>query len=208
MTLASTYILRHIQNCQGQEIENVYMFDHILGTGNSGNLAFDFETNWLPLIAALQTSAMAHKGLIVYNMSDLSDFVTLPLAGNGTYGPVEQLPTFAAVGYSFKVDTRAVRPGSKRIAGIPEAVTSLNTVADAGYLALVESLRLAFQGTMVGVSNSWKQIVVKRTKTAIPGTLPVKYAYRLPTTELDYVSGTVTAALANVILTSQVSRKG
>lgn len=207
MTLASTYILRHIQECQNQLIENVYFFDHILGDGLSTDLALDFEGQWLPSILALQTSAMTTTGLSVFNMADLSDFANLPLLSTGTFGAVEQLTTFDAIGYTFKLNTRAVRPGSKRICGIPEQVTSLNTVTDPTYLGLMEALRLKYQASMVGAADTWKLIVVKRVKTPVVGTVPLKYNYRLPTTELDYVAGSVVAALDSPIVTSQVSRK-
>jgi len=195
MTLASTYVLRHIQNCQNQEIENVYFFNHSVGDGLSTDLALDFEGQWLNAILDLQTNAMVTTGIAVYNMADLSDFANLPLNSTGRRGLVEQLPTFAAVGYTFKLNTRAVRPGSKRIAGIPESVTSLNQIIDVDYLGFMEALRLKFQAPMVGAADTWNLIVVKRVKTPIVGTVPLKYNYRLPETESDFVAGNVLSAL-------------
>lgn len=207
MTLASTYIVRHIQHYAAQVIENVYFFNHTSGDGLSTDLALDFEGEWLPLILALQFSGLITDGLSVYNMADLGDFANLPLVSNGTAGSGDPLPSFNAVGYTFKLNTRAVRPGSKRIAGTPEGVTTGNNVVDAGYLAAMEALRLAFQSNLVGASDTWTPIVVKRVKTPVVGTVPLQYQYRLPETEGDFVAGTVVAALTSPALTSQVSRK-
>jgi len=207
VALDGLYQLRHIQEAEGQQLENVYFFNHAVGDGVSTDLCLDFEGEWLPLILALQTSDVVTVGVSAYNMGDLGDFATLPLASNGTYGAPPRKPLFTAVGFSFKLNTRAVRGGSKRIAGVPSEVANLDTITSSGYLASIEALRLAYASNMVGASDTWQPIVVKRVKTAVSGTSPVKYKYNLPVPPAEATIGSVVAVTTSPILTSQVSRK-
>lgn len=208
MALNTTYLLRHIQHIEGQQIENVYFFNHAAGDGLATDLCLDFEAQWLPTILDMQVGACITDGIAAYNLGDLGDFSTLPLSSNGTFGFVQYLPSFNAINFTLKLNTRAVRPGSKRIAGIPEEVTAGNNVVDEDYLGLMDALRLKYQANMVGASDTWSPIVVKRVKTAIPDTDPVQYRYNLPTTDLALVTGSVVAALTTPVVSSQVSRKG
>jgi hypothetical protein len=129
------------------------------------------------------------------------------LASPGTFATDESLPSFAAIGYTLKLNTRAVRPGSKRIAGIPEIVTNRQTITDAAYIALMEAFRLKLQSPLVGAADTWQLVVVKRVKTPVVGTVPLQYDYRMPTTDADLVYGSVVAALTSTTISSQVSRK-
>lgn len=207
MPLNTTYVLRHIQHQFDQNIENVYFFDHVSGDGVSTDLALAFEGEWLPLIQAMQVPSVVTDGIAVYNMGDLGDFANLPLLSAGLYPDPNPLPAFSAVGFTLKLNTRAVRPGSKRIAGVSEAATDGDTIVVSGMLAAMEAFRLALQSDLTSGGDTWNHVVVKRTKTAIAGTTPTQYRYGLPNIGDPFVSGRVVAALTNKDVTSQVSRK-
>lgn len=207
VSLDGLYALRHIQDSNGQLIENTYFFSHAVGTGTATQLCLDFESEWLPLILALQVADLVTQGISAYNMGDYGDFASLPLLTPGTYGDVPRKPIFTAVGYSMKLNTRAVRGGSKRIAGVPSEVANEDTITSSGYLASIEALRLAFAGNIVGATDTWQPIVIKRVKTAVAGTTPVKYKYTLPVPPDDATIGQIVAVSDSNVLTSQVSRK-
>lgn len=207
MPLNKVYLLRHIQHQDNQQIENVYFFNHIAGDGVATNLALDFEGEWLPKITPMQVPSVITDAIACYNLGDLSDFVTLPLATPGSYALPNPLPSFNAVGFSLKLNTRAIRPGSKRIAGVSEGATAGQTIVTADMLAAMETFRLALAANLVGADDTWQHVVVKRVRTAVPGTTPVKYRYNLPVSDAQLVLGTVVAALTSPIVTSQVSRK-
>jgi len=207
MPLNKIYQLRLIAHMEDQVIENIFSFDHVLGDGISTNLALDFEAQWLDAIRQVQSDAIVYDGITVYNMGDFGDFVNLPLIDQGAIVGAQPLPSFAAIGFSLKLNTRAVRPGSKRIAGIPETYTLGNVITNAAYIADIELLRLKFSASMVGAGDTWQPIVIKRVKTPVVGTVPLKYNYRLPEVDADLVYGNVVVAVTSNDISSQVSRK-
>jgi hypothetical protein len=207
VALDGLYFLRHIQESNGQELENTYFFEHSVGTGSAVQLNLDFESEWLPLIQALQVADIVTVALASYNMGDLGDFSTLPVNTDGNYGDVPRKPLFTAVGYSWKLNTRAVRGGSKRIAGVPSEVANEDTITSGAYITAMEALRLAYDAPLVGAADTWAPIVVKRVKTAITGTTPTQYRYTLPVPPADATIGQVVEVLTTTALTSQVSRK-
>jgi len=207
MALDTIYQLRLLSQMGDQSIENVFFYNGGVGTPLATDLAISFESDILPAIQQVQSEAISYQGIIAINLGDLSDFVTLPVVGNGTLLGADPLPSFSALGFSYKLDTRAVRPGSKRIAGVPEVFTDGNTVIDAAYLADVELLRLALLGNVVSGSATYSPVVLKRVRTAVSGTVPLQYTYRLPTTDGELVMANVVQVLFNPKVTSQVSRK-
>lgn len=208
VALNTIYQLRHFQQLDGQDIENIYFYRHAAGTGVATDLALDFEANVLPLVRALQVSQVTDVGIQAYNLGDLGDFVNLPVVGGGTYGSVPYKPSFVAVGFSMKVNTRAVRQGSKRISGVPTEVANGDTITSSGYIAAMEALRLQLGTNLTGGGDTFTPIVVKRVKTLVAGTTPPKYKYNLPVPPAtDATVGDVVAVLTSNDLTSQVSRK-
>ena len=207
MALDTLYQLRHVQEFDGQEIENVYFFNRSAGTGDATQLCIDFESVFLPSIQLLQVAGVHSKKLVAYNLGVSSDFQTLPLAVSGLYGDVPAKPSFVAVGYTFNPDTRAVRKGGKRIAGVPTEVANNNEITSSSYLADMEGLRLIFAAPLTVGGNTWQSVMVKRTKTLVAGTVPPKYKYALPVASDPLVIAGIRSVATSPFLTSQVSRK-
>lgn len=207
MPLNTIYQVRLRQNFGdgGKALENVFFFDHTAGAGVAIDLAQVFENLMLPAINALQTAVIKNSRLTIINLGDLSDFIEYPLTGDGDYA-TDTLPAFAAVGYTLKLNTRAVRGGSKRIAGVPESVSTHGTVDDGAYITKMNTLKTALQSELTDVSDTFLPIVVKRIKTPVVGTVPLQYDYRLPVPGDTLVYGEVVTALTSVKLSHQVSR--
>jgi hypothetical protein len=169
-------------------------------------LATSFVDAYIPAINQIQGNQLVNISLDVINMGDPSDFESPAVSGNGAYNE-QCLPAYAAVGYTLKVDTRAVRKGSKRFSGVPESVQVDGKITDATYQGYMETLRILLQQELVSAGDTWLPVIVKRVKTAVSGTTPVQYTYRLPTTDGELTLGEVVVALTSNTLSHQVSRK-
>lgn len=190
----------------GKPQENVFFFKHTAGVGVAADLATDFADAFVPAINAIQCGSNVNIGLDVINMGDLGDFASPVITGSGAYA-VQPLPPYAAVGYTLKVNTRAVRKGSKRFSGVPETTTEGGIITDADYRAKVNTLRILLMQELVSADNTWLPIVLKRVKEPVAGTTPTKYTYRLPQTDAETVVGEIVVALTTDILSHQVSRE-
>jgi hypothetical protein len=190
----------------GKPQENVFFFEHTAGVGNAEDLATDFAASYIPAINAIQCASNVNVGLDVVNMEDLGDFTSPVVTGAGAYA-VQPLPPYAAVGYTMKVNTRAVRKGSKRFSGVPETVSEGGLITDGTYRTKVDDLRLILQQELVSADNTWLPVVIKRVKEAVAGTTPTQYTYRLPVNDAELVIGEVVVVLTTDILSHQVSRE-
>jgi hypothetical protein len=207
MALNSIYQLRFRQIWDtAKEQENVFFFDHTAGSGVAIDLAQDFEATFVPLINALQTNILQNVAIDVINLGDLGDFYSTPVLGNGAFNE-NVLPPFASIGFTQKVNTRAVRKGSKRISGIPESVQDKGKITSGTYITAMDNLRAQLQTELINVSDTWLPVVIKRVKTAVAGTVPTQYKYRLPTTDAELVVGEVVVCLTSPNITHQTSRE-
>lgn len=208
MALDTIYQVRARQQwgTGGKELETVWFYDHTAGLGSSADLAEAWGDSIGVMINNLQASHVRNYSIDVINLGDLGDFDSAPWAGGGAIVQ-EANPPFAALGYTMKVNTRAVRKGSKRISGVPETVVQNGVVTDATYQGLMETLRIAMQNEIVTLDDTYLPIVVKRIKTAVVGTVPLQYTYRLPTIGDPLTVGEVVVVLTSFNLTHQVSRE-
>lgn len=207
MSLSSLYMLRFKQLWKTTKPqENVFFFNHTAGDGLASDLATSFVTAYVPAINALQGNQLTNVSLDVINMGVPSDFTSPAITGNGVYNE-DCLPPYAAVGYTLKVNTRAVRKGSKRFSGVPESVQDDGKITGSTYLTAIETLRVILQQELVSADDTWLPVIVKRVKTPVTGTVPLQYTYRLPNIDSELVLGEVVVALTTVNLSHQVSRK-
>jgi hypothetical protein len=137
----------------------------------------------------------------------LADLNEVAVGETGVYGPDDMLPVFNAINFTFKPTSRAVRPGSKRIAGIPEGAQDKGTIENAPYLALIETLRVAY-GNEISVddTNFWQFVVVKRVPYDVPDSDPVRTAYRFPETDEELVFAPLRVVTTTPKISHQVSR--
>lgn len=208
MPLSSIYQVRARQTWQsgGKPLENVFFFEHTAGTGLAADLATSFGTAHGAAINAMQVNIVRNYSIDVINLGNLGDFDSLPWLGGGALGG-EALPPHSAVSYTMKVNTRAVRKGSKRISGIPESAQAAGVIIDSGYYDLVEALRLVLKQELVSADDTWLPIIVKRVKEPVVGTVPLQYTYRLPATDAELVTGEVVTVLTTHNIGHQVSRE-
>lgn len=197
---------RQLYGVGGKPMDTVWFFDHTAGTDRAADLAVAWGLARGDLINALQTDYIRNLSIDVINLGDLSDFASLPWTGGGLIND-DTMPPYAAYGFTMKLDTRAVRKGSKRIGGVPEAAATDGVIDNVTVLPLIEDLRLAMQQEIVDAGDTWLPVVVKRVKEPVVGTVPQQYTYRLPTTDAELVVGEVVVVLTTTNLTHQVSRE-
>lgn len=206
MALADVYQLVVKAHLGSVNLENVFFYNRTVGSGNAGVLAAQFLTDIIPLITPLQNVGVIYDQITAFSLGDLSDFTNLVLANTGEVTG-DSLPTSDALSYSLKLDTRAIRPGGKRISGIPESVQNDGQVTDATYITALNTLRDALNNALSPSGSTFVPVVVKRIKTLVSGTTPPQYTYRLPGVGDTLTLGTVVQVLSSTILGSQVSRK-
>lgn len=207
MALSDIYQLTLNQTLFGRNLQNVFFYERQDPAGSAAALAAAWIEFTMPFYMDLQSASVQNTSVDVINLGDLTDFVSVPDDTVGGYGAVDTMPAFNAVGFSLRLDTRAVRPGSKRFSGVPETVVLNGVLTEPTYLGFVEAARQTLSNPAGTAGDEYNPIVVKRIKTAVAGTVPQKYKYRLPTTGDTLTYGTVVAALADREVTSQTSRK-
>jgi hypothetical protein len=208
MPLADVYQLIDKQMYGQQPVENVWFFERLDAGGSAADLIDAFVSGIFPQIRAIQGNGIYHAEITCQSLGDLSDFDTQVTNVYGTYGAVDVLPSFNAVGFTLKPATRAVRPGSKRFVGVPEEAVISGTIVFPAYLTALEALRIELDDNQVGTDSEYQPVIVKRVRyQPDPVEEPDKWSYRLPETDAELVLGLVKQALLNPETTSQVSRK-
>jgi len=205
MALNSIFMLSHVQTFSDEEMMSNYFFNKTAGSGTAGDLAAAFIDTFVPAISAFTVSAVINKLIRVINLGDLTDFVETVDVTAGALAD-QPLPIFSAVGYTLKLDTRAVRPGSKRISGLSENSGQGGVITDVATFALVNALRELMFAPLTDGSSTWQQVVLKRVREDVVGTVPLQHTYRLPETDDELIFGSVVECLTSPNLSHQVSR--
>jgi hypothetical protein len=141
------------------------------------------------------------------NLGNLGDNAFDTLTTAGTIAGTEMLPLHDAVNFTLKPANRAVRPGSKRFAGIPEGAVLRGDINDATYLASLELLRIGL-GENISDDDTvfFQPVVIKRVKYVPDPERPDHFAYRFPEIGETPVSSTIAGVLLNTHVSHQVSR--
>lgn len=206
MALSDTYMLRDVQDYGGETILNIYFFTDILLASTAQNLVEAWESGFLPKVAQIQTANVHHNLIDAVNLADPSNFFEKKVTVSGING-VSALPAHDAINYSLRINSRALRPGSKRYCGIGEEFTTDNLITGTLFLTYLEALRVQQSQTLLsGVVQTFKPVVVKRVQYVPDPLHPEKVAYRLPETDAEFVSGDVIDALVALRISHQVSR--
>ncbi len=200
------YVVTHVQSNLNEEILNVYTYNADVGM-HAIDVCNAFKADMIPAIMAVEGGTIISKEVKAYSLGDLAEVDEVTDTTLNGYGSSDTLPVFNAIGYTLKPAGRAVRAGSKRYANIPEEVQIRGEISDATYLTKMETLRVALD---TGISDDDTlfafPVIVKRVKYDVPGSDPVRSAYRFPTSDEELVFAGLRAVLTSPKVTHQVSR--
>lgn len=206
MALSDIYMLTDTQKfSQGGEAVNVWFYQRLDPAGTAADLLGAFEEDMIPKMTAFQCNNVAHSDLQCINLGDLEDFAaSSPVAVGGISS--DMLPKFNALNFTLRGNSRAVRPGSKRIAGLAEDGVADGVVTDGTIIGHINTLASQMTTNIEDTAglSAYQHVIIKRVEYTTPGG---NTAWRLPQTGAELVVVPVTAVLVNLTLTSQVSRK-
>lgn len=204
MAWQDVYELIDRQTLAGQQVLNVYYYfnnDTLAGAADAQDLIDSYVGQILPSLRPIQTNDLLHVEIEARNLFNPTDRAVNAISLAGTSSETDYQNAFSAVGVSLVQDNGAIRNGSKRFAGIPDARVTDGIITEGIYIGLLTTLMEALSGTLeFGVISTWLPIVVKRILEA-PG------VYRLPENAGETVYGSITDAEWNPVVTSQTSRK-
>jgi len=212
MALEDIYMATLVQRVSGtsEDLESVFFFE---GGGTSPSaieckaaMLTDADPSFLEDINSLQCTAINNRSIRVINLGDLADFFDDPVTGGGDVAG-QMLPIHDALNFSLRLNTRAVRPGSKRFSGIPEAWQDGGVITDSEALGRIDAVGAHLRSILTTAGGAtFTPVVVKRVLYDVPDTDPVRQAYRVPQVGDDLVVGTVVAVLTTPVISHQTSR--
>jgi len=206
MALDNIYVLKDVQTYNNEEILNTYTFEGEEG-GSAVDLVNAFIEDMLPEIRPAQASQLTHTLIAAYSLGNLADLgeEVVSLAGLKTGQSI--LPIFNAYSFTLRPTSRAVRPGSKRIAGVYEDAVINGIIVDPVPLGELEAIRVALD-TPISTDDAlfYTPVIVKRVKYEVPGSDPVRFAYRYPETDEELVFATLSGVKSSPRISHQTSR--
>lgn len=191
----------------GELVENVYFYSSEDADGSAEDLSLAFNNDMLTgIIRDAQSNQFSHSIITAISLGNPADFYNRVLVGAVGGLAFDCLPAFNALNFTLRTASRAVRPGSKRIGGLPDGTDyyANGVVVAAGLLTLLEDIRTAMAGTITAAGAVYTPIIVKRIPVAADEDHGAYY--RLPTTDLELEYFPVVNALVNVRVTHQISR--
>lgn len=206
MALSDCYMLRDVQHFSGELVLNVYFYQDLLLSSIAQNVVESYVADVLPKVQAVQSGWISHDLIDAVNLADPSNFYELHEAVGGDIDS-DALPAHSALNFTLRLNSRALRPGSKRICGVPEINQNHGVLTGSGYLTAVEALRVQMHTVLLsGVVSTFQPIVVKRVKYNPDEADLTHFAYRLPENDGEFVFGNVIECLTTDKVSHQVSR--
>lgn len=208
MPLADFYQVRLTQTLFNEPLMNVFHYRKDNAAGTATILANAFEDDLLPLINAIQVGGLFNTLIQVECLDDPTDFEEFALSDGGTVAG-NMYPPDKPLNFTMRLNTKAVRPGSKRFSPFPKTWANDDGSINGAATAAVNALRLALaDGFEILIpAVNFIPVVIGRVKETDPETGKVKY--RLPETDEELTAngfGDVVSVLVNTKLSSQDSR--
>lgn len=191
-------------------MSNVFFYRSADALGTAQNLSAVWKEpgNIANLVNQVQTTIAKNLSVKVINLYSDTDFYEDGHTGTGAIAD-DALPMHSAVNFALKIDTRALRPGSKRFSAIAELNQSNGIIGGVGVIEGFNNIAIALAADLESADPLavYEPVVVKRIEYTIDeGEETEHQSYRLPTTALETVFGNVTVALLNTHVSHQVSR--
>lgn len=151
-------------------------FHPVAGAAPSGSLL-------RAIVDVLHTTAFFSQAICL-NPYDPTDFDAAPFVPQvpGLDGSGQGMTPVAALGFRSNQTRRDVRRGTKRFAGLSEGIESMHGGVDTSYNTQINLIASLMGATLTTGSGgglvTFIPCIVKKEKYAVPGSSPVRYAYR------------------------------
>lgn len=211
MAIGDLYELTFVQ-ADSETLEPIitkwyYAAVDVLGNAQGLFEGWTKDNSLLERINNLQCQTVLNQSIRIINLFSLTDFYENTVEGEGLIASAESLPIHDVVNFTLKLDTRGVRPGSKRLSGIPESVQRQNLIRDGAYITDLNILANLMPDDVVEPLGAvFDPVVVKRIKYTVGEGEEAHDAYRLPANAGEANYGHINAALVNLKVSHQVSR--
>lgn len=205
MALVDIAVVEFVQTYGAEEIRNVFTYERVNTAASWESLASSFIETVVDAINLLQVGDIVNRLVRITSLGDLSVQVEEVPPGGGDGTGEQMLPLHDAVNFTLRTDTRAVRPGKKRVSGILEASQSGGVITSPTTIANLELVRTALGKSLPASATTpdFRPVVVRRVKYA---PRPGAEAYRLPLPGDPLVVAGVRQVLVNTKITTQRSR--
>lgn len=205
MALSDIYqvVFRQLWN-QAEPMLNVMHYRRQDISGSAEGLRLAWMEDIYPVWRAAQSDIIWYQILQVANLGDPTDWseVTFTNARGAAAG--EALPPHSTINFTLRPEDRRVRPGSKRLPGVPQDWVTNGIVDAAGGITSYNNLRTALSNNLqVGAGTLYTPIIVKRVKDTNENG---KEYYRLPETDGELLFSDLFGVLWNTKVSHQVSR--
>src|SRR3972149_2038646 len=194
VTLPPTY--------QGQDMTNVFYYLSG-GASTAASCGEAFETDVLPYLRAMADETINFVTLGVKRIVPLGDEAELALNVPGLDSAGETLGPFVTNAFLLQRSEPVTRNGSKRLFTVPEVRQTNGVITSSAFIALISDAATAMAAQLADpgfLLNTFLPVIVKRLGDAAIG-------YRLPETRAETIFSAVADVVAQVLVTSQVSRK-
>lgn len=205
LSLVGSFLDEQFQNVHFYRLDDEGTINYLEG------LCTEFESTVLPLYADVMSDGASYVELRAINIFSLDEHIESPLtpATGAISAGGDDLASFVSASIKLVRGNARVRHGRKSIAGMVE-VSAQEQEWDSGFVASLQLLADGLAQTLIaGLVDNFKPVIVGRVKTAVLGTVPLQYTYRLPTSqaEMDDEWAYVTSAVASPVITTMNSRK-
>lgn len=144
-----------------------------------------YPTGLMTRIADIQDPNVTFVSLIVRDVNSVTDFFEQPFVNPlvGQLGGDDSGSPTLAVGFRTNRTRTDIRPGQKRFGGVNESVLDPGGVIKTGVIAPQMDPLATEMGAVLSYDDSgniltFSPCIVKKEKYEVPGSDPVRYAYR------------------------------
>ncbi len=214
MAVGDVYQVIDVQSLLGQTVLNIYFYEQrdiivpLMGDKIAEVLAWEFNDQKVPFLVPVQSDQLTHVEIRALNLYDPEDFGIVPSDEPGTGTGVSVMSTFNTLSTKFTSNSRAIKSGGKRIAGVTEAMAEDGVISEEGTITAIGELDAELlepiNGGLIIEDPIWYPVLIKRLPVEEGGKI---VGYRLPTTPEETTKTDIVNVLTSLLVSTMNTRK-